>query len=62
MIYPNPKYKPGGGRGRKNEAKHEIAKILGITLRHARNMLNKGMTIEDAKVKAMLDRKAQGLE
>jgi len=62
MKYPNPKYRPTGGRGKKNPDKHEIATILGISIRHARNLMNRGMTIEQAKQKAHEDRIAQGYE
>ncbi len=62
MIYPNQQYKPSGGRGKKNEVKQRIAEILGISPRHARNLINKGMTVELAVERASKTRKEQGID
>jgi hypothetical protein len=62
MIYPNQQYKPNGGRGKKNEVKQRIAEILKISPRHARNLINKGMTIELATQRASKTRKDQGID
>ena len=60
MKYPNPQYKPRGGRGRTNETRAEIAQILSITPRWARTLMNRGMTIEKAREQAKSERIAQG--